>query len=306
MLPRNRLITNARDRHHSPSLSFLRAIGEEQLGVAVGAQWRTLNIFRTQSRCHQLLPVGLDQVQKEFRRQFAVPWGSGTEKQQGILLAHRIGLLHLPEQASRITELRFKLCADFFADLVAAAMNPRTDRRFKILRAAAEAAHHFPYALFDNALYGAPPACMEHSDSPEPRVDDDDGQAIRCLNREQQTGSGSYHPIAWQLFAGHAFDVANDVGMNLPQRDEWPRRSGLVSRLRDSTKLFQKGCAVSFHRSARIVLGESEIQATFTVNSREAAASGGKAVNEPGDRAELAGLKNLQVGFLALFWSSPG
>src|SRR4029077_8675212 len=145
-----------------------------------------------------LLAVGFGKVKKDFLRQFAMTRSTGGEEQQRILLPHRIGFLDFTEQAGRVGELRLELGADFFANFIAAALNPGADSGLQIARTATEAAHHLSDALLDDALDGPAPAGVEYADDVAPGVDDNDREAVCRLNREQQAGSCGDHAIAGQ------------------------------------------------------------------------------------------------------------
>ena len=58
------------------------------------------------------------------------------------------------------------------------------------------------------------------------------------------------------------------IGMNLPQRDERP-----CLLIATRAQVLEESSSVAFYRSARILLGESEIESISTINAGESSGS---------------------------------
>jgi len=65
-----------------------------------------------------------------------------------------------------------------------------------VLSTGSEPALHLSYTFFDDSFYRAAPTCMKHAHGAAFDVDENDGQAIRCLNAEQQAGSSGDQAVA--------------------------------------------------------------------------------------------------------------
>src|SRR5271154_5672018 len=149
--------------------------------------------------------------------------GACREKQHGILFSNWIGFFNLTKQFRRIRELRFKLLANLFADFITAAMNSGTNRGFEIAGTATESPAHLARSLLDRALDRPPPACVKHSNSAPLGINENDGQAIRGLNSQQQTGSRGDQAIANKVRFSRGVNSIDKVGVNLAQRNQRPK-----------------------------------------------------------------------------------
>ncbi len=150
--------------------------------------------------------------------------------------------------------------ANFLADFVTASVDAGADGGLQIARSAAEVAAHFADSFFHDALYRAAPASMEYADGLAFGIGKDDGQAICRLNAKEQTGSGGDEAIAGQRRILWRVDEANDVGVDLPQRDQriWLR----FAPARESR---QECLSIPLDRRFRVIFGESEIESILAV-----------------------------------------
>src|SRR5579862_2479077 len=114
-----------------------------------------------------------------------MPRRFGRQEKQWVLGLHRIFFLDLAKQVGRVTELSFELLPHFFADLVAAVVNPGTDRSPKIARLGAEPAPHLAGAFFDDAPQRTAPPCMKRSYRTAHGINQQHGEAVGGLDSEQ-------------------------------------------------------------------------------------------------------------------------
>jgi len=112
--------------------------------------------------------------------------------------------------------------ANFRAHLVTAAVNAGTNRGLEIARPAAEPAMHLAHSFLHDALERSTPARVKHAHCVALGVDENNRQAVGGLNAEQQAGSCSDQAVAGKLCFPWRIDEVDDVGMNLPQRDQRP------------------------------------------------------------------------------------
>src|SRR5579863_830654 len=292
--------------------------------MAVGAERRSLDAFRRHAGGEQLLPVGFHQIKKNLLRQFAVPGSAGGQEQKGIFLAHRIGFLQFAKQSGRIPKLRFKLDANFFSDLIAAALNPRTNRSLQVTRAAAEVAMHFADAFFYDTLHRASPSGVKHAYGVPFGVHQNHREAVRGLNGEEQAGSAGNESIAGQRLARRRVYAVNYVGMNLPQCDQRPQRSVSFSSVGSSRTNswyistsrtrplavrrpnFAQECRpVTLDRRLGVVLGKTKIEIALAVSAREPSLTRGKSMHQPRNFSQLPGAKNVEGGLLGFFPGIP-
>ena len=140
-------------------------------------------------RGQKLLTIGFHQVEENLVGQFTVTGGAGGEKEERIFLPDGIRVLHLVKQLVRIGKLRVKSCADFFSNLIAAALNARADCRLDITGPGTEAAKHLANAFFDNSFDGAAPAGMEDANRMSFHIHQDYRKTVCRLNADEQAGT---------------------------------------------------------------------------------------------------------------------
>jgi len=147
--------------------------------------------------------------------------------------------------------LRFEELANFLPHLIAAVVDARPDGRLDVFGSRAEAAAHFSYAFFNDALHGAAPARVEHSYGVALSVGKDDRQAVGRLDRQEEARCAGDEAIAHQLVFWNAGDAMNEVRVNLAERDQRPR---LPFRERPDE------CGtIAFDGAAGSIFGESKI-----------------------------------------------
>ena len=132
------------------------------------------------------MAVGFDEIQEDFRRQFAVTRSPCRQETAAGTFRELGRIPWFTEQILRISELGFELLAHFGADIVTARVNSGADGRFNILGQCAEAAAHFSNSLFDNALDRTAPTRMKDSHSPLLGVDQNNRQAIGSLDANEE------------------------------------------------------------------------------------------------------------------------
>src|SRR5437868_4786098 len=106
------------DAYHAdlPSRRTSRhAIGEEEVLPASGTHRHRANVLFFYSGSQQLPAVRLDNVQVQLVSAVAVARSTGIHKQQRILLAHLVTVLHLVEQFGRVGELAGELVSKVVA-----------------------------------------------------------------------------------------------------------------------------------------------------------------------------------------------
>jgi hypothetical protein len=266
---------NSNDRHHASGLAFFGAVGEELVGMAVGAERRGVDVLLEDTGGEQLLAVGFDQIQKNLDWKFAVSGSARGEEEQRIFFADRVGFLHFVKQAGGVGELRFEFGANVFSDRVAAVVDAGADGGFEVARASAEVAEHFSYTFFDDALDRAAPSGVEDADGVVPGVDEDDGEAVGGLDGEQQAGGGGDESIAGEGVVGDGVDMVDEVGVDLAECDEGIELRSIGqpgAGVPTCCDLAEEGVAVAFDGGAGGVRGESDI----------ALGASGESVEEPG------------------------
>ena len=126
---------------------------------------------------------------------------------------------------------------------------------------------------------------MKHSHRTTPAVDQNHGQAIGGLDGQQQAGSGGNHSVARQRVGRNRIQAVNDVGVNLFESNQRPKRTSPMARsagLHYGPELLQKRCAVALDGRGRVVPGESEVEVAFPVGGGESSHPRGKSVQQPG------------------------
>jgi hypothetical protein len=98
-------------------------------------------------------------------------------------------------------------------------VDARTDGGFYILGERAKIAAHFSHSFFENTLDCTAPACVEHSDSFLLGIYQNDGQAIGCLDADENAGGAGDETIAYQWFLRQIFHAVSEIGVNLAQGD---------------------------------------------------------------------------------------
>src|ERR1700728_287548 len=165
---------------------------------------------------------------------------------------------------------------------------------------AAKAAMHLAHTFLYDALHRAAPARVKHADHVPPAVHQNHGQTVGDLNPKQQTGSRGDHPITAEWFFRNRVDAANDVGMNLAQGNERPRRwadSARATSLADYRPQFTKKTnAVPFHRRSGVVFSEAKVEIAFAVSPRESTRARRKTMHQPRKFTEMLGAKNNRFG----------
>src|SRR5580704_9205555 len=147
---------------------------------------------------------------------------TGGQKEQRIFFPYRVGIFRLSKEAGGIIELRFEFRANFLADFVATALNSGTDRSLQIAWSRTEAAMHLAHPFFDNALQCAAPSGVKYANRAVLWINQNHGQAVGRLNAEQQAGSCGDQPVTGEGLLQNRIYAADDVGMNLAERDQRP------------------------------------------------------------------------------------
>ena len=122
---------------------------------------------------------------------------------------------------------------------------------------------------------------MEYSDSSLLGVDQNDRQAISCLDGKNNAGHAGDEAIPDQWFSRLRFDAVNEIGMNLAEGNEWPRLPVAAG-----AELVQESRSIAFDFAARILLSKSQIEDVAPVDTRKSAGSRAESVNQPGKADE--------------------
>lgn len=244
-------------------------------------------MLRGDSGVEQLAAVGFDEIKEDFFGQdiFAVSGSAGGEEEQRIAFVDFVGLFGFVEEIGGVGELRFEAVADFLSDLIAAVVNAGADGSLNVSRLRSEIAAHFSYTFFNDALHGAAPAGVEDTYCMALGVDQDDGEAVGGLDREQKSRGAGDEAIAGKLMGRDADDAVDEVGMNLAQRNQGPRFA--------LGEILDEGCPITFDGAARGIFGESEI----------ARGAGAEGMDEPGELFQRGGLED---GGPGLGWDFGG
>ena len=196
-----------------------------------------------------------------------------------------VGFFGFVKKFVGVGELRMKLVTDLFSDLVAAVVNAGPDGGEDVARPGSEISLHLANTLFDDSFYCATPTRVKNPDCVLSLIDENDGDTIRGLDREQQVGSCGDEAVANQMMLGNGFDPVDEIGVYLAQGDERP-----VPGL----KLVEEQPSIILHCGAGIVLGESEVQIGFAVSAGRSAFPGAEAVNQPGEFLQGIGGKHFR------------
>ena len=142
------------------------------------------------------------------------------------------------------------------------------------------------YGFFDDARESATPTGVDCGDGAAPRVDKENRDTVGGLNAEKKAGRAGDGGIAFAGFLGSGTEEMNDVGMNLPERDE--------SQVGGAEGGLEKA-AVFEDVFTRVPVGEAEVENLFVLESADAAGSGAEAVDEPGELIEGPELEDAQA-----------
>lgn len=279
------LLSDSRCSHHSSGHAVLGAVGKQDVGAAGGAESDFRDIFRGESGVEQLAAVGFGQVEEDLLGQFTVAGGARSQEEQRIFFVDLVRLFGDAEETASITELRFESSANLGPDLIATSANAGTDDGFQVAGTAAEVSPHLSDALFDNSLDRSAPSGMEDANGLAFCVHNNDGKAIGGQDGQQDSRGSGYKAIAGQRLFRSSCNVVDEVGMNLTQGGQRPG-SGLVFDSLFSAGFCGngrgKGLAVALDGGARVVGGETQIQATAAVGFGDAADSGAESMDQPG------------------------
>jgi hypothetical protein len=113
------------------------------------------------------------------------------------------------------------------------------------------------------------------------------------LDGEDNARHAGDEAIADQRFFRQLCHAVDEVGVNLAQGDEGPR---LVTAR--GTELLQESRSIAFDQTARVLLGESEIESVAAINAGEPAESGAESMNQPWNASEGFRTKDGQSSFV--------
>ena len=106
------------------------------------------------------------------------------------------------------------------ANFVAAAADGRADCGEEIGGLGFELHLHLADGFYHDAGEGATPAGVNGRDGAIFRVDEENGNAIGGLDSEEEAGTVSGGGVAAARLRGWGIEKMDDVGMDLPERDE--------------------------------------------------------------------------------------
>src|SRR5947209_6819016 len=283
--PESYLFPDSRNSHHPSGCAFFCAMREEAPCAARRAMAKCCDVTFQHSGRKQLTAVGFREVQMELRSPVAMSGSAHVHKQQRIFLTHWIGSKNLVKQQLAIFELRFELVFEFLAHFIAALLDTRPDRGSDIFRHGAIFAAHDSETLLDDALDRAAPSGMKHPDGFVSRIRQDDWKTIGSLNGQHEPGHAGDQPIAGKLAGITGFHNMNDVGMNLPKRNQRPFRC---------TQAAQECLSIIFNRRAGVFFGEAQVQRfLFAIHAGKSTCAGAEAMNEPRNLPERSSLQDL-------------
>ena len=193
---------------------------EEDIGATRGTKWRTRDLFFRDPCVQQLAAIRFDKIEENACGQLAMAGRPCGEKEQRIFVANHIRALLFTKQVISIFKLRLKVFANFRPDLVAAAVNARTDGSPNILRLRSEMAVHFADTFLHDALDGASPPGMKHADGSPFFVGEDDGNTVSSEDAQEDARFVGDHAVASKRMPGRIVNRMHDVGVNLTKDDE--------------------------------------------------------------------------------------
>lgn len=210
-------------------------------------------MLRRNPRVEQLPSVGLHQVEKNFLWEvfFTVSRSAGGEKKQRISLVDFVRFLGFVKQRIGVGELRSEALPDFFSYLVAAVVNAWADGGINVPWLSFKAAAHFADAFFDDALHRSPPSSMKYADCALLCIHHNDWDTVGGLHRQHQGGRAGDETVSGEMFRRNAGDAVDQVGMNLPKRDQRPGYA--------LCKAFDEGISSAFDCQPGGVFRESKI-----------------------------------------------
>jgi 23S rRNA (adenine2503-C2)-methyltransferase len=176
--------TNSDSGHH-PAGGVFAPIAEKKIAAARGAETGRENILGCYTRTGQNRAICGNQIQMGARSGRCMSRRAHGEPRQpvGIVVAilqriHRTG-----EPFPGARELCGEFLYHFVADFVTASADSWTQRSDHVLRARAKFHSHAAERFFGDALHRAAPARMNHDHSASLRIGQQDGNAIRGLDR---------------------------------------------------------------------------------------------------------------------------
>ena len=279
---------NSRHSYQSSGYGLIGAEAEQQIWMAGGAQRGRLDIPGRYAGIHQLPPVRFYQVEEEFHWQLAVSRSARCQKQQGVLLADRVGFFHLAKKLWRVGELSLKFAAYFFPNLVAATVYAGADGGDQIPRPAPKVPLHLADAFFHDSFHRATPARVEYAHGPPLPVHHDHRETVGGLHRQQQPWDIGDQSVPDRSLLRHALDTADQVRVNLSKCNEGPAFTRV-----SNPQFLEKELAVALNRCAGVVLCESKIQRISTIDTRHPSAPSGECMHQPGKPDQIVGLQKL-------------
>jgi len=268
---------------------------KKQIGTAGRAQRRCRHILCWNSSLNELTAIGLHQIKKSPLGKIAVSGRPSGEEEQRVLFPDRVGFFGLTKQFGRVGKLGFELFAYFRTDLIAAAVNSRTNGCFDIARQRTEVAPHLPHSLLDDSLHCASPAGVEDAYRATFRIHQNDWQAVSGLNTQKKTRRAGDEAIAHELLLDWFGNTVNEIGMNLARRDQRPAILAV-----DGTELPQEYFAVALDRAAGIMFGEPQIESLSAIHPGEAAEPGAESVDQPWGPNEVRSTQDRRLRFPAV------
>jgi hypothetical protein len=133
---------------------------------------------------------------------------------------------------------------------------------------------HLPDGFDDDALEGAAPTGMDGRDTASFGIDQENGDAVRGLHAEKETGTVGGGSIAAARLGGRGVEEMDYVGMDLFQRDEVK-----IGRVQDGLE----EAAVFENVFSTVPFSETEVENFFIVQKTDAAGASAEAVDEPGE-----------------------
>lgn len=192
-------------RHQAAGGGALFAVGEEEVGVAGGAEVDGVDVLGAEASGLELRAVGFAEVEEDAFGRRLVAWGHHVEPLDGIGF---VAGAKFVEVGGRVGELGEELGGDFGADFVAARADAGADGGEEIARVGGEVHLHLADGFGGDTGQRAAPAGVDSGDGTFFGVDQEDGDAVGGLDGEEEAGAVGDRGVAT---AGVGWGVVEDV-----------------------------------------------------------------------------------------------
>ena len=278
------LTSHADGRHHATGEALFCAVRKEEVRIRRSVVTGGFDMAFQKAGVEELAPVCSPEIQVQLRTGGGGAGCARRQEEERVFFADGIGVVDLMKELVRVRELGNEVMPYVLPDGVRGRTDGRSYRRKKIRWVRTVQRAHGAYAALDDTGQRSAPTCMEGSNRTLHRIEEQNWNAIRCLNGEQDSRLVCHYSICthgaglgkvWNGFIRDAKDP--DRGSMHLAQDREAFEAGRVESLQEEP-------AVSTDVFRVIVLGKAKVEVATArgecrpVAARDAADARGEAV----------------------------